>query len=162
MSRGLTVSEMSNAEGSAFSGIAGMASMSRWMVVQVDGQECLYGFADRHSRTGGLSWVLSTPIVDLNSEQSRAVTASGRRYVLGTRITVGDLNDEGRLAWEILVLRKDKAELGHCDLAWLVTCKWARHLRVSAPKRTDCHAVEAFLATYASRYQLLRTGESLH
>ena len=66
------------------------ASVSNWMVVRHNDRECLFGFAERHPRTGGLSWMLSTPVVCLDEEEGHAVTASGRRYLLGTRIGTGN------------------------------------------------------------------------
>ena len=132
------------------------ASMSQWMIVRHNDRECLFGFAERHSRTGGLSWTLSTPVVRLDEEEGRAITASGRRYLLGTRIGTGQLNEEGRLAKNLLLLGIDGVDLGPCDLTWLVACKWARHLQLPAPDRTDCKAVMEFLEACESRYVLER------
>ncbi len=132
--------------------VSAPASLSRWMVVLRDDVECLFGFADRHPRTGGLSWLLSTPLVGLDEERARAVTASGRTYLLGRRIGDHELDEEGRLAKSILLHGLEGVQLGPCDLAWLMACKWARHLRMTAPLRTDCEAVYGFMAAAEKRY----------
>ncbi len=132
------------------------ASMGPWMVVRHKDQDCLFGFAERHVVTGGLSWTLSTPIVRLDEEEGWAMTVSGRRYLLGTRIDIERLDEEGRLAKDLLLFGIDGVDLGPCDLTWLVACKWARHLRLSAPGRTDCKAVMEFLEACESRYVLAR------
>jgi len=50
------------------------AAMSPWMTVDAYGDMCLFGFAQQHPNTNGLSWVLSTPIVELTKHADRART----------------------------------------------------------------------------------------
>ena len=138
------------------------AYMSSWMVVRFDGNDCLFGFADRHVLTGGLSWVLSSPLIELDEVGARATTSSGRRYILGTRITVEELDDEGQVARDVLVLRKYSLDVARHDLAWLVACKWSRHLCQPAPDRSDREAVERLLQLAREQYRLLRTGGRIH
>ena len=59
------------------------ARMDPWMLAEAFGEECLFGFAGLHPATGGLSWVLSTPVAEFNEAADRARTASGRVYALG-------------------------------------------------------------------------------
>jgi hypothetical protein len=78
------------------------ASMDPWLVVDVNGEPSLFGHARRHPNTGGLSWVLSTPIVELNETTGRALTASERVYELGRRIEPCKLDEEGGVALDLL------------------------------------------------------------
>ena len=73
------------------------ASMDPWLVVDVNGEPSLFGFAWRHPSTGGLSWMLSTAIVELDAAAGRARTASGRVYQLGRRIEPCELDEGMRL-----------------------------------------------------------------
>jgi hypothetical protein len=79
------------------------ATMTLWMVVDAFGKKCLFGYADRHPKTGGLSWVLSTPVVEFTATADRARTASGRVYALGRPITESDLDEEGGVALRLLL-----------------------------------------------------------
>jgi hypothetical protein len=63
------------------------------VVVDVDGELSLFGFAARHPGTGGLSWMPSTEIVELDESAGRARTSSGRVCALG--VTQEELDEEG-------------------------------------------------------------------
>jgi hypothetical protein len=80
------------------------AELNPWTVVGEDDNACLFGFALRHPRTGGLAWTLSTPIVSLDERRQQAVTRSGRRYTLGRRVSPDALPDEeAEVAYALLV-----------------------------------------------------------
>src|ERR1700739_1608390 len=103
------------------------AEMDPWLVVSVAGEPSLFGFARQHPRTGGLSWVLSTMIVELNEAVGRARTISGRVYTLGRRISCGELDEEGSLALRLLLAKWTKRESPPFqDLLWLNARKMAR------------------------------------
>ena len=133
------------------------AHMDPWCVVPLgDGAEVLFGFAVRHPGTGGLSWVRSTPVRELDEASRRATTASGRRYELGRRIELEDVPGEGDEAWLAfdLLIGLDAADGDAVpstsadpprDTRWVAACKIARHLGIEAPGRAPA-AVEAFLA----------------
>ena len=135
------------------------ASMDPWLVVDVSSEPSLFGFARRHPSTGGLSWVLSTAIVELDEAAGRARTKSGRVYELGRRIEPGELDEEGSLALRLLLARWTRREPPpDQDLRWLTARKMARHLRVEPPRRDDPAAVERFLRTYHESYVARRDG----
>ena len=135
------------------------AEMDPWLVVDVGGEPSLFGFAQRHPNTGGLSWVLSTAIVELDEAAGRARTASGRVYALGRRIEPGALDEEGSLALRLLLTKWTRREPPpDQDLRWLTARKMARHLRVEPPRRDDPAAVELFLQTYHESYVARRDG----
>jgi hypothetical protein len=143
------------------------AQMDPWSIVPlVTGDRILFGFAVQHSRTGGLSWVRSTPIRYLDELVGRATTASGRRYKLGRRIELESIPNEGVEAWLAFdLLIGPDAEDGdavlpvsvdrHQDAVWLAACKIARHLGVSAPDRAPA-VVEEFVRTHIEPYFALR------
>lgn len=127
------------------------ATMSRWMEIEVDGECCLFGFAEQHPRTGGLSWTVSTPIEEMTPAADRVRTASGRVYQLGRNISLQELDEEGRVALRLLVTTDDYP--GRDDEhAWLVSCKMARHLKSDPPPRNDPPAVKRFLQLHAGAY----------
>jgi hypothetical protein len=144
------------------------AVLDPWCLVELgDGSESLFGFAVEHAGTGGLSWVLSTPVVWLDEAAGRAQTSSGRRYVLGRRITPLELpTEEARIAFSLLVSPHledpDSAPpfAGDADLAatWVAACKMARHLKIDAPPLHDPAAVRDFVAANMERYLLHRHG----
>jgi hypothetical protein len=144
------------------------AVMDPWCLVDLaDGTESLFGFAVEHAGTGGLSWVLSRPVVRLDEVAGPAQTSSGRRYVLGRRITPLELpTEEARIAFSLLVspaLEDPKTGppfAGDADLAatWVAACKMARHLKVDAPPLHDPAAVRDFVASNMERYLLHRNG----
>jgi hypothetical protein len=116
--------------------------MDPWLLVKLaNGSNALFGFAIQHAGTGGLSWVLSTPVVWIDTEAGRAETASGRRYTLGREVTVGTLPTvEARIAFTLLV---------------------APHLADPSPLPPvpqDSAAVTDFLETHIERYRLLLDG----
>lgn len=129
------------------------AMMSQWMVVDVMDEQCLFGFAERHPNTGGLSWVLSTPITEFTASSDRARTASGRVYQLGREISVCDLDEEGRVCLRLFLAEDRDAYPGaEIDRAWVVARKMARHLELTAPSRNDPAAVERFFELYRESY----------
>lgn len=44
------------------------AVLDRWLVAEDDDTEVLLGFALRHNEFGGLSWIRSSPIAELDEE----------------------------------------------------------------------------------------------
>jgi hypothetical protein len=149
-------------------GWAPNARMDPWCLVELaDGSEALFGFAVEHAGTGGLSWVLSTPVVWLDAAAGRARTASGRRYILGRRVTPLELpTEEARIAFSLLAsphLEDPDAAppfAGDADLAatWVAACKMARHLKLEAPPLHDPAAVRDFVDRNTERFTLLRAG----
>ena len=144
------------------------ARMDPWCPVELaDGSEALFGFAVEHADTGGLSWVLSTPVVWLDVAAGRARTRSGRRYTLGRRVTPLELpTEEARIAFSFLAAPHledpDAAPplAGDADLAatWVTACKMARHLKLETPPLDNPVALRDFVARNIERYTLLRTG----
>jgi hypothetical protein len=129
------------------------ARMTAWMLVEASGDACLFGFAEQHPNTGGLSWILSTPVVELTGTEDRARTASGRVYALGQQISTRELDEEGRVALRLLLQDDEDGYPGRMDdVAWVTSQKIARHLRVDAPPRADPAAVERFLERYLRAY----------
>ncbi len=133
------------------------------MLVDVEDEEYLFGFAERHPETGGLSWTLSTPVVEFDEASGRARTASGRVYELGKRIWVDELDDEGRLALRVL-LNDGVTEnpLDRIDIAWLRARKMARYLKLEAPPYRDTVAIERFVRSYPGRYLVSCAGRQSH
>lgn len=145
------------------------ARMDPWCVVPVrDGKEVLFGYAIRHPTTGGLSWVSSTEIEELDATAGRARTRSGRLYELGRRIELQDIPEEGEEPWIAIELL-----LGHdvddpkavpprvadpaADTEWVLACKAARHLGVTPPRRMP-REVTVFLDRHLAAYLRVRTG----
>ena len=137
-----------------------IAGMAPWLLLELGGEEVLFGYAERHSFTGGHSRVRSSPVVELDEAAGRARTAGGRVYALGRRTGIGRLDEEARTALRLLAAEFLGAELlpGDADDArWVSARKWARHLGVEAPPR-DRAAVERFLRGHEERYRALRAG----
>ena len=140
------------------------ARVDPWLIVELpDGAELLFGFGWHHPITGGLSWMRSSPVIDLDEETGRARTASGRIYELGRRIPVEGLPEEGRAALELLILKPEgllqsESERDAATAAWLVACKWARHCRAQPPPRDDLDAIQKFMREYADMYEAVRSG----
>ncbi len=136
------------------------AGLDPWLVLELGGEEVLFGYAARHPCTGGLGWVRSSPVVELDEEAGRARTESGRVYALGRRTAVEELDEEGRTALRLLAAESLGAEPlpGDADDArWVSARKWARHLGAAAPPR-DRAAVARFLHRHEERYLALRAG----
>ncbi len=136
------------------------AGLDPWLPLELGGEEVLFGYAGRHPRTGGLSWMRSSPVVELDEAAGLARTASGRVYALGRRTGIGRLDEEARTALRLLAAEFLGAELlpGDADDArWVSARKWARHLGVAAPPR-DGEAVGHFLRGHGERYLALRAG----
>jgi hypothetical protein len=129
------------------------AVMTVWMTVDTFGEECLFGFAAKHPSTGGLSWVLSTPVVQFTEAADRARTASGRVYILERQISVRDLDEEGRVALRLMLADDPNGYPEHAhDVAWVVARKVARHIGVTAPWRGDPVALERFIEDNQALY----------
>ena len=137
------------------------AHLDPWCVVPLEtGESVLFGFALHHEATGGLAWLSSSEVLELDAAAGRARTFSGRRYLLGRRfdpMDVGGEGEEARLAFELLigVDFEDLDELVEVDRRWLQARKAARHLGVEPPSRTDA-ATRAFVDKYQGAYFALR------
>ena len=132
------------------------AELSQWLVVEIDGNQHLFGYATRHTGTGGLSWLLSTPIVSMAKGQTSAQTASGTAYVLEERITEADLDEEGQVAHDLLIRHRSSSRDHLADLLWLSARKWARHLGLSCPARNDIDGLKHFFADQYEAYANIR------
>jgi hypothetical protein len=145
------------------------ARMDPWCIVPLwNGTDVLFGYAVRHPTTGGLSWVSSTEIEELDAAAGRARTRSGRLYELGRRIELQDIPEEGEEPWVAFELL-----LGHdvddpeavpprvadpaADAEWVAACKAARHLAVAPPRRIPKEVTE-FLDRHLAAYLRMRTG----
>lgn len=114
----------------------------------------LFGYALRHHRLLGLSWVRTSPVLALRPETGRALTASGSLYVLGRPVaSPDDLDQEGRAAWDALVREVG----GRLERRWLGACKAARWLGMDPPALEEA-AVAAFEAEHVPRYIAWRVG----
>jgi hypothetical protein len=143
------------------------ACMDPWCVIRMlTGDDILFGFAIRHPRTGGLSWLRGTPIQHLDDVSRGATTASGRHYRLGRRIELEDIPWEGEEAWLAFdLLVRPQADHDEAvamlsahpehDAQWVAACKMARHLRIDAPSRIPV-LVQRFIQRYLSSYFELR------
>ncbi len=126
------------------------AQLDPWCSVPMeDGTTVLFGFAVWHEKTGGLAWMSSSELLELDVHRGSAVTFSKRRYGLGRRflpLDVGAEGDEARWAFELLVIAgyEDAAKLRHLDRMWLTARKAARHLKLSPPSRTGTAIAEFF------------------
>ena len=85
------------------------AEIDPWCLVPLlTGGQVLFGYARIHAGTGGLSWLRSTPVVDLDEAACRARTMSGRTYRLGRQFEPAAISGEGEeaaVAFEILIGR---------------------------------------------------------
>ncbi len=137
------------------------AHLDPWCEVPIEtGGSILFGFALHHESTGGLAWLSSSELLELDAAAARARTFSGRRYLLGRRfdpLDVGGEGEEARLAFQLLigVDYEDQDELVEVDRRWLMAMKAARHLQVAPPLRTDS-ATRSFFKTYGEAYFALR------
>jgi hypothetical protein len=135
-----------------------VATIREWIIVQYLGEFCIFGFAERHASTGGLSWVISTPVVDLSATAAGTLrTISGRLYILGKRIEEPDLDEEGRVALRMLI--RPDGVYSHdeqLDLLWLTALKMARHLGLKAPPRAAHDAIAVFVQRHGAAYQMMR------
>lgn len=137
------------------------AHLDPWCVVPLDaGGTILFGFALQHEATGGLAWLSSSVVLEIDAAAGRARTFSGRRYLLGRQfdpLDVGAEGEEARTAFGLLigVDYEDQDELVEVDRRWLMATKAARHLGVEAPIRTDA-ATRAFVDKYQAAYFALR------
>ena len=132
------------------------AELSHWLIVEIDGHQHLFGYATRHTTTGGLSWLLSTTIVSMAKDYTAAQTTSGTAYVLGERISEDDLDEEGQVAHALLIRRQSSSADDLADLLWLSARKWSRHLGLSCPARNDVDALRRFLTEHYQAYATIR------
>ncbi|MFH5925490.1 hypothetical protein [Roseomonas xinghualingensis] len=145
------------------------ARMDPWCIVPLwNGTDILYGYATMHPTTGGLSWMSSTEIEELNAAAGRARTRSGRIYELGRQIELAAIPDEGEEAWEAydLLLSQDADDIDAAprrvadpvaDREWLRAYKAARHLGVTPPRRLP-REVKEFVGRHLAAYMRLRTS----
>jgi hypothetical protein len=137
-------------------------------VLLTGGARVLFGFAAWHPNTGGLNWVCSTPIRELDAELGQATTASGRRYRLGRHIQPEDVPGEGEEAWISfdLLIGADAADGDAVPpisadpwrgTQWVTACKMARHLGLTAPGREPAD-VETFLVRNMDAYMRRRAA----
>ena len=148
------------------------AYLDPWCAVPlIGGDDVLFGFALAHPTTGGLGWLVSTPVRSLDRKRRRAVTASGRRYRLGRRIALRDIPGQGEEAWLAfdLLVGADAADLDAvppisadpaADRQWVAACKMARHLCLAAPSRAP-REVEAFISENLHAYLRRRAAAKL-
>ena len=133
--------------------------MTEWLVVDKFGEEVLFGFATSHPNTGGLSYVLSTPVLEFIESADRARTASGRVYSLGRQISHRELDEEGQIALRMFLADDPSGYPGaDDDILWLSARKMARHLGLIAPPRADPVAVDRFWQMHLRAYGKLRSG----
>jgi len=131
------------------------AHIDPWFVVKLGDDHHLFGFAQRHEETGGLSWIRSSPLVDMDVEAGTATTASGRRYTLGRPASPADMEGvEPRLAFQLLVEQADVPKSpDDLRIRWLSCQKMGRHLGVEPP-RLARDEVEAFIVENVDAYRI--------
>ena len=131
------------------------AHIDPWLVVKLGDDHHLFGYCKRHEETGGLSWIRSSPLVEMDADCQCATTASGRRYSLGNQATPADLEGvEPRLAFQLLVEQADVPKSRDDPrIRWLSCQKMARHLGVEPP-RLARDEVEAFIVQHGAAYQV--------
>ena len=133
------------------------AHLDPWLLVHASGTDRLFGFATRHPRTGGLSWCLSSPLIELDRWRCTARTASRTSYGLGRPGTLTSLGEEGETAFALLLGTGEGDQSDHPrDVAWLTACKIARHLDLQLPGRRSHDEIGALLRKWGSAYQALR------
>ena len=137
------------------------AHLDPWCLVELGtGENVFFGFALSHPQTGGLSWLNSTEVLELDIAAGRARTASGRVYRLGRRFDPVDVSAEGeeaRTAFELL-LRPEFEEIDtllELDRSWVSCCKAARFIGITPPLRTRS-AVARFMKQHLDTYIELR------
>jgi hypothetical protein len=139
------------------------AFLDPWCIVPMtDGTKILFGFALIHAKTGGLSWMSSSELLQLDLQAGSAVTYSRRHYRLGRRfeaVDVGAEGDEARWAFELLVFAgyEDAEKLRRVDKLWLTVGKAARHLKLERPPRTG-PAIEAFFDRHGAAFEVARAA----
>jgi hypothetical protein len=133
------------------------AHLDPWCLVQLEsGEAVLFGYALRHPATGGLGWLASTEVLELDTASGKARTRSGRHYELGRRFEAIDVGGEGaeaRMAFDYLVGREFDGmdDLFEIDRTWVAAQKMARHLAIAPPSRRSDdlrHFVRANIVAY--------------
>lgn len=133
------------------------AQLEPWCFGELAGARCLFGFATQHNMLGGLSWVRSSPIVEIDETMGRARTYSGRLYRLGKKITPAEFDEEASAAFRQL-FRKSKNKTDRRTAIWLTCCKMGRWLNLTPPPRKDILGLEQFMQTHEDAY--LRARQS--
>ncbi|MBL6080755.1 hypothetical protein JMJ56_22320 [Belnapia sp. T18] len=146
-----------------------LAEMDPWCTVPLQsGTEVLFGYASVHPGTGGLSWMSSSEIMELDIPIGRARTRSGRIYKLGRQFALENLYYEGEeavIAFELL-LGDDVIDQANtatqvldrlADSHWVAACKVARHIGIEPPKRI-LHDVDSFLSQHREAYLRIRAS----
>ena len=141
------------------------AHLDPWCAPPVDGGETLpFDFSLRHPRTGGLGWLVSTEVEELDFDAGSARTPSGRRYQLGGRFDAVDVGGEGDEAGTVFryLLEGDFDGFGALralDKLWLVSCKASRHLGLQHPRagRRMSEPFESHRAAYLAAVNARRT-----
>ena len=132
------------------------ARLDPWFPIEDRGAHVLFGYSPWHEELGGLSWLLSSPVMEFDDHHLRARTRSGRVYELGRRISAAELpDDEARLVHCLLTgpgtWRGDPTP--HADLYWLAALKVSRWLGAQAPARGDVDGLRKFLVTTRDAYR---------
>lgn len=145
------------------------AKLDPWVVVPLeDDVRVLFGYALFHPVTGGLSWLRTSPVRELNAQLGRAETESGRRYDLGQAVNIDrvpSLGEEAWMAFDVLLGVETDWELvprisadPDRDGVWVASQKAARHLGVAPPSRVP-EEVDQFVKRYQWAYQRLRQAQ---
>lgn len=132
------------------------ARLDPWFPVVSCGATTLFGYCRWHEKLGGLSWLVSSPVVELDAGRLRACTLSGRVYALGQHITADDLpGEEARLAYRLLVGpgTRQGDPVPNADLYWLGALKVSRWLGIEAPARGRIAGLRGFLVTTRPAYR---------
>lgn len=143
------------------------AKLDPWCtVILQNGTKVLFGFALVHPATGGLSWMSSSKILELDIPEGRARTTSGRNYNLGRQFECEQIyyeGEEAEIAFELL-LGRDIDDQGNtsvlvldrfADGNWVTACKVARHIGIEPPRRIPSE-VGSFLSQYGEAYLRIR------
>lgn len=123
---------------------------------------CLFGFAIYHPDHGGLSWMRSSLVVDLDEAIGRAMTYDGRIYELGRRTEPENLADPEALAALRLLGLSEPCETSAeaWELRrWVVACKVARWVG-EPPPPNEPNEVDQFLENYGKAYRERRRAGS--
>jgi hypothetical protein len=141
------------------------AILDPWMLAPDDGDDVLFGYAHHHPVLGGRAWTRSSPVVEIDAQESTARTHSGRHYKLRQQMTRADLlkHDEALAAYVLLVhdphLSTDTLGWSAADklLArdWLRCCKAARWIGIDPPAR-EPRAVDEWMAAHRKAYERAR------
>ena len=141
------------------------ANLDPWCTVPLtSGETLLFGYALQHPDTGGLAWLASTEVLELDPVACSARTRSGRLYALGRQFEPMDIGAEGeeaRLAFDHLASGEFEgmARLIALERYWVTCRKMGRHLGVEPPSRRLAN-VQAFIRIHGEAYRQLRGERS--